>query len=101
MRDFRCYQLSVRFYHLCQDLCLPKHLRDQLHRAASSISLTLAEGRGKRTLADQKRFFQMAFGSIRECQAVFDLHPNAADAELRSLLDRLAGSVYLLLKRAG
>jgi four helix bundle protein len=99
MRDFRCYQLSVRFYHQCQDLCLPRHLRDQLYRAASSISLNLAEGRGKGTLADQKRFFQIAFGSVRECQAVFDLHPQAK--ELRQLLDHLAASIYLLLKRAG
>lgn len=101
MRDFRSYQLAVRFYHLSQTLCLPRHLSDQLHRAASSVALTLAEGRGKRTLADQKRFFQMAFGSIRECQAVVDLHPQAVGAEHRKLLDHLAASVFLLLRRAG
>jgi four helix bundle protein len=101
MRNFRAYQLAVDFYHQCQKLCLPKHLRDQLHRASSSIALCLAEGRGKRTLADQKRFFQMAFGSIRECQAVFDLHPTVATPPIHERLDHLAASVFLLLKRAG
>ena len=101
MKNFRSYQLAVQFYKVVQNLTLPKHLKDQLLRAASSIALSLAEGRGKGTLPDQKRYFQIAFGSIRECQAVFDLHPSAASDIQAKMLDRLAASVFKLLKNAG
>ena len=67
MNDFRTYQLAVRFYHLSAKLNLKGALRSQLDRAASSIALNLAEGRGRRTLKDQKRFFDIAVGSVREC----------------------------------
>ncbi len=101
MKNFRSYQLAVHFYQSVQNITLPKHLKDQLLRASSSIALSLAEGRGKRTLADQKRYFQIAFGSIRECQAVFDLHPSAASENLLDTLDHLAASVFKLLRNAG
>ena len=64
------------------------------------MALNLAEGRGKRTLADQKRFFYNAFGSIREIQAVFDLYPELLSPNLADLLDHLAASVALLIQRA-
>ncbi|MBX7138295.1 MAG: four helix bundle protein, partial [Oligoflexia bacterium] len=43
-------------------------------RATLSIALNLAEGRGKPTRKDQLRFFSIAFGSVRECQAILILH---------------------------
>ena len=70
MINFRTYKLAVEFYHRTQNLCLVRHLQDQLSRAASSVAINLAEGHGRKTMADRKRFFQMAFGSLRECQAI-------------------------------
>ena len=72
-RNFRTFELAVEFYHLTTALALPRHLRDQLSRAASSVALNLAEGSGRSSKAEQKRFFDIAFGSLRECQAVLDL----------------------------
>ena len=62
------------------------NLRDQLDRAASSIVLNLAEGSARRTLKDKKHFYHMAFGSLRECQAILDLatdstHPAFTEAD--------------------
>ncbi len=75
---------------------MPSHLKDQLLRASSSICLNLGEGAGKTSTRDQRRFFEIAMGSLRESQAILFLthsptHPIVEQA------DRLAASLYLLL----
>jgi four helix bundle protein len=43
------------------------YLADQFNRASLSIALNLAEGNGRGTQADRRRFFLMARGSTLEC----------------------------------
>ncbi len=76
---------------------LPSHLRDQLLRAASSIVLNLAEGSGRFGRKDQKRFYHIAFGSLRECQAVIDLEL-AGNKELVKQADLVAAHLYKLIQ---
>ena len=66
MKNFRTFQLAVDFYRQVQHLKISGPARDQLHRAALSISLNLAEGTGRSTRKDQLRFFHIAMGSTRE-----------------------------------
>ena len=99
MKNFITYQLAVRFYRLRTSLKLPLHLSDQLARAASSIVLNLAEGRGKPTVKDQLKFFHIAFGSLRECQAVLTL-AELESTQAWSVLDTLAAHLYRLIKNA-
>ena len=94
--NFRSYQLALSFYRQAQIPAASAQLRDQLHRASSGAVLNLAEGSGRATAADRRRFYVMAFGSIRECQAVLDLVD--APIELVQLADRLAGNVYKLIE---
>ncbi len=47
-------------------------LQDQLKRALSSMLLNIAEGNGRTSLADRKRFFTIARGSALEVGAIFD-----------------------------
>jgi four helix bundle protein len=47
-------------------------MADQLRRAALSIPLNIAEGSGKTSGPDQRRFFSMARGSAMECAAIID-----------------------------
>jgi len=49
-KDFRTYQIAVEFYRLCTAIKLPRHLKDQLQRSASSVALNLAEGSGRGSL---------------------------------------------------
>lgn len=48
-------------------------LADQLKRAAMSIPLNIAEGAGKRTKADCRKYFDIARGSAMECGASIDV----------------------------
>jgi four helix bundle protein len=48
-------------------------LADQLRRAVSSIPLNFAEGYGKRTPKEQRRFFMIARGSTNEVAAILDV----------------------------
>ena len=57
-------------------------------------------GYGRQSLADQQRFFAIALGSIRECEAVFDLACEAIPTEHHDLLDRLAASTWRFLHPA-
>ena len=97
MMNFRTYLISVEFYRHCQNLCLPRHLREQLNRAASSITLNLAEGYGRSSNADKRRFYHIAMGSLREVQAILDLAPSV-NGDIKGLLDKLGAHCYKLIK---
>lgn len=98
-KNFRTFDLAVKFYQSCLKLSFRSHVKDQLQRASHSVALNLAEGRGKRTLKDQKRYFYNALGSVRECQAILILE-GLEDSKHWELLDRLAGSLFMLIKNA-
>ena len=97
MRNFRTYVLSRDFFRKIKPLKLKKPLGDQLQRAAASVALNLSEGYGRSTFADQQRFFSMALGSVRECQAVFDLADAEIGRDLHDHLDHLAAALWRLL----
>ena len=98
LKKFRAFNLSVEFYHSCQKLRINRHLYDQLIRASSSIALNLAEGYGKATPKDQKRFYQISLGSIRECEAILTLE-RIKDTKILDLLDHLGASVFKLCRK--
>ncbi len=97
LSQFRTYQLSLQFYRSCVDLKLPRHLKDQLLRAASSVALNLAEGSAKPTERDQMKFFFIAFGSLRECQAILSLSDQSS-AVLLDLADHIGACLYKLTR---
>ena len=96
-KNFRTYDLAVEFYKLCEELTLKRHLRDQLDRAASSVALNLAEGSGRSSKKEQKRFFDIAMASLRESQAVLDLAV-PEDSQVAKCADKLAAHLYNLIQ---
>ena len=99
MKNFRTYDLAVQFYRQAVALPLKAHLKEQLLRAAASVALNLAEGRGKPSVRDQLRFFHIAMGSVRESQAILALG-NQESTKAYQLLDSLAAHLYRLIQAA-
>lgn len=97
LRQFRTYQISLQFYKSCTNLHLPKHLKDQLLRASSSISLNLAEGSAKPTRRDQMKYFFISLGSLRECQAILSLSGEGSPT-LLDQADHLGACLYRLTR---
>ena len=76
-RKLDVYQLAVRFLPLAAQLAhaMPTgygSFADQLRRASLSVPLNIAEGSGKTTAPDQRRFYAIARGSAMECGAIVD-----------------------------
>lgn len=72
------YRLSLEFsawsYEKCKTLgAFERHIRDQFLRASQSIPLNIAEGNGKRSGPDRRRFFEIARGSALECASILDI----------------------------
>lgn len=97
VKTFRTLELAIEFYKKTEEVNIKGNLRDQLSRASSSIALNLSEGNAKNSVKDKKRFFQTAYGSLRECQAIFKL-TGINDPELHKIADHLGASLYKLLK---
>ena len=70
------YQLALQLH---AEVCglLPRReyrtLRDQLERASLGVVLNIAEGAGRRSGPDKRRFYEMARGSTTETAAVIDV----------------------------
>ena len=97
LQNFRTFNLSVEFYKICQKIKLPTHLKKQLDRASSSISLNLAEGYGKSTFRDQRKFFQISMGSLRKCQTILILSGFKIESFEHKQADHLGACLYKLI----
>jgi four helix bundle protein len=100
------YQASIEYvgwaYRLCGAIKGQRHARDQLLRASQSIPLNIAEGNGKATEGDRRRYFEIARGSALECAAVQDmlvvcgaLDP-AESVKAEAMLDRMVAMLTRL-----
>lgn len=97
LQKLRVFQLATKLYHECEKLKLPHHLKSQLLRCSSSVALNLAEGAGRRTPKDRRKFFTIAYGSAKETFAVLSL-ARVSSPELLDLVDYVSASLYKLCK---
>jgi four helix bundle protein len=72
------YQRSLEFVAFVAEISKEtsaewRNARDQLIRSSQSIPLNIAEGNGKRSFADRKRYFEIARGSAMESAATLDV----------------------------
>ncbi len=111
------YRAAIEYvgwaYRFCEDLTGHRNAKDQLLRASQAIPLNIAEGNGKATEGDRRRFFEIARGSALECGAIQDVlevcgalgpqenHTRKADLDrIVAMLTRLGGRGYSIGEEA-
>jgi four helix bundle protein len=102
------YRLSLDFLVLAERVvhALPKgraHLADQLTRASLSVVLNIAEGAGKFSRGDKRRYYLAARGSATESAALLDVCGRlelAADVDHRAGKEMLGRIVPMLVRLA-
>ena len=100
------YRCAIEFVALAVQIagCVPRGhapLRDQLHRAAFSVPLNIAEAAGRASEADAARHYAIACGSAMECAAVLDVIAALGamdDSRHRKATELLARVVAMLTK---
>lgn len=104
--DTRIYPKSLKLIGLSAQVIerLPRghaHLADQLRRAASSITLNFAEGCGKSSVRDRRRYFHSARGSANEVVAILDVAMafSALDQSLHDKAADIADHLAAMLSR--
>jgi len=103
------YRTAIEYvgwaYRFCESLKGHGNAKDQLLRASQAIPLNIAEGNGKATDGDRRRFFEIARGSALECGAVQDVLQvcgalSAEDnASRKAMLDRIVAMLTRLGQR--
>ena len=103
------YRVALEFFDLADDLIdgLPRgrgHLANQRSRASLSIVNNIAEGAGKFSAGDKRRYDLTALGSSAECAAMLDVclrRKLIDDHECqhgKELLDRIAAMLVKLIQ---
>lgn len=111
----RVYQEAVQFVSWADNFMqsVPRNAaaKDQLDRASTSVPLNIAEGNGKFSIKDRRRFLGNAYGSAVECAACLDVFAakklvQPADVEpgkekLKGIVDMLVGLINSFSDRVG
>jgi four helix bundle protein len=102
------YHVSLEFLTFANQFIesLPRgrsHLADQLTRASTSIVLNLAEGAGKHSKPDKRRYYLTARGSATQCAALLDVYSRLKlldEARHKAGKEMLVRVVSMLIKLA-
>jgi len=103
------YRLSLEYvgwaYNFTENLKGHRNAKDQLTRASQAIPLNIAEGNGKATDGDRRRYFEIARGSSLECAAAQDILEvcgvlsKEENERTKNLLDRIVAMLTKLGRR--
>lgn len=103
------YRAAIEYvgwaYRYCEELKGHRNAKDQILRASQAIPLNIAEGNGKATDGDRRRYFEIARGSALECGAVQDVLEvcgalsSEDNAKAKALLDRIVAMLTKLGQR--
>jgi four helix bundle protein len=93
---FRTLRLAVELARACDTVRARSDLKNQLVRASSSVALNLAEGAAKSSSRDQRKSYEIAFGSLKETQLILELC--YAHADVADLADKTAAHLYRLIQ---
>lgn len=101
----RSRSFNLRIRKLLRGIKLDYATENQLIRAALSVQLNLAEGNGRFTNKDIRRFYVISRSSINECVAVLDVLKEEESItketfiDIREEAEVLSRILYKLIKR--
>ena len=101
------YRAAIEYvgwaYRLCERLNGHRSAKEQLLRASQAIPLNIAEGNGKATDGDRRRYFEIARGSALECGAIQDVLvvSGALSAEENATAKVVLDRIVAMLTRLG
>lgn len=98
LENFKAYQFAKEYYWCCKSLKIPRFLQDQLLRASSSVALNLSEGCARRTPADQRKHYTIAFASLQECRSILELE-KIENKKLMDLGKQLSAILFTLSRK--
>ena len=87
------FKISKEFVLVCykETRSFPSEERfamiQQIRRAALSVHLNVAEGCSRRSIAERKRFYEIARGSVIEIDTAFDIALNLGRTSKEKLAD--------------
>jgi four helix bundle protein len=103
------YRAAIEYvgwaYRYCEGVKGHRNAKEQLLRASQAIPLNIAEGNGKATDGDRRRYLEIARGSALECGAIQDVLEvcGAMSAEenrnAKEMLDRIVAMLTRLGRR--
>lgn len=103
------YKVSMEFVEKVFDISIafPQKYQfsvgEQIRRASLSVPNNIAEGTGRKGAKDRKRFYNIAFGSIRECIPVLritfqqDIIDKGTHRSLREYCHRISSMLVKLI----
>ena len=107
-RNLEVYKKAKVFYNramiLVNQKTFNRHVNDQLSRASFSVVLNIAEGSGRATNPDRKRFFVISRSSVFECVAILDvmhdegLVTNNQFEEMHERADELSRMLFVMTR---
>lgn len=93
--NFKTLELAIELHQKLLKLHVIHFQRDQLLRASLSIALNLAEGAGRFSTNEKRRFYKIAYGSLKETQVLLKIiNPSQ---EIINLSEHLGASLYKLI----
>jgi four helix bundle protein len=98
--------ILVTFFRQCALKGVDRHTRNRRLRASQSIPLNIAEGNGKGTDADRRRYFEIArdsaleFASIQDCLEACDVLSVAPHVQGKTMLTRIVSMLTKLGRRS-
>src|SRR5690606_258567 len=94
---FITLELSMEFVKDCRNLDMPYAEKDQLRRASMSIALNLAEGAGRFSRKEKRRFYRMAYASLKECRTLLEIiYDENNNASIKA--DSIGAKIWKLLQ---
>jgi four helix bundle protein len=101
------YRVAIDYvgwaYRFSERLTGHSNAKNQLLRASQAIPLNIAEGNGKATTGDRRRYFEIARGSALECGAAQDVLEvcGALSAEENATSKQLLDRTVAMLTKLG